>query len=97
MVAEALGAGLPVITTTGTPWAELKSFKCGWWIDIGAEALAQALRDATVLGSTELSAMGKCGRRLVESNYSWTQMGEKMTQLYSWLLTGNADPFPFVN
>ena len=48
VVAEALWAGLPVITTKGTPWAELEcsvcsKFKvqssrleerCGWWIDL---------------------------------------------------------------
>ena len=48
VVAEALWAGVPVITTKGTPWAELEcsdssKFKvqsskleerCGWWIDL---------------------------------------------------------------
>ena len=34
VVAEALWAGVPVITTKGTPWAELESEKCGWWIDL---------------------------------------------------------------
>ena len=27
--------GLPVITTTGTPWEDLNKYKCGWHIDIG--------------------------------------------------------------
>ena len=34
VVAEALRAGLPVITTKGTPWAELEERKCGWWVDL---------------------------------------------------------------
>ena len=34
VVAEALWAGIPVITTKGTPWKELEDYKCGWWIDL---------------------------------------------------------------
>ena len=48
VVAEALWAGVPVITTKGTPWAELECSasskfqvsssrleeRCGWWIDL---------------------------------------------------------------
>ncbi len=40
-VAEALAAGVPVITTKGAPWEELmeESGRCGWWVDIGVEGL----------------------------------------------------------
>ena len=34
VVAEALWAGVPVITTKGTPWKDLEDHKCGWWIDL---------------------------------------------------------------
>ena len=43
VVAEALWAGVPVITTKGAPWAELEETgeqrpgnrgRCGWWIDL---------------------------------------------------------------
>ena len=58
VVAEALWAGVPVITTKGTPWAELEcsessKFKvqsskleerCGWWVELSA--LDAALREA---------------------------------------------------
>ncbi|GAT63257.1 glycosyltransferase [Paludibacter jiangxiensis] len=29
VIAEALATGLPVITTTGTPWQELETNRCG--------------------------------------------------------------------
>jgi glycosyltransferase involved in cell wall biosynthesis len=32
VVAEALAAGLPVITTTGAPWNGLTTHDCGWWV-----------------------------------------------------------------
>ena len=61
VVAEALWAGVPVITTKGTPWAELECSasskfqvsssrleeRCGWWIELPpADSLDAALRDA---------------------------------------------------
>ena len=33
VVAEALSYGLPVITTTGTPWKILEENNCGWYIE----------------------------------------------------------------
>lgn len=59
VVAEALWAGVPVITTKGTPWSELETERCGWWVELpgkGAKvqgegeqwtALDSALREAT--------------------------------------------------
>ena len=49
VVAEALAAGVPAITTTGAPWGVLNERRCGWWIDVGVEPLAAALREATGL------------------------------------------------
>ena len=64
VVAEALWAGVPVITTKGTPWSDLEgdtnlmtndsrlTTKCGWWIDLPTEGSNptawQALDDALV-------------------------------------------------
>ncbi|MGH7972504.1 MAG: glycosyltransferase, partial [Limisphaerales bacterium] len=49
VIPEALACGLPVVTTTGTPWQELVKRHCGWWIDTGAEPLAAALGEAISL------------------------------------------------
>ena len=61
VVAEALWAGVPVITTKGTPWDELECSasskfrvqsskleeRCGWWIDLPPiDSLDKALREA---------------------------------------------------
>lgn len=37
VVAEALAVGVPVITTQGTPWEDLETYKCGWWIDLSVK------------------------------------------------------------
>jgi glycosyltransferase involved in cell wall biosynthesis len=127
-VAEALAAGVPVITTKGAPWAELAgtsedrgrktenggatandtngardqaspdsltafsltaaSGRCGWWIDVGVDPLVDALREAMSLTEDERHAMGENGRRLVESKYRWETVAERMSAVYSGIVSG---------
>ena len=91
-VAEALAAGVPVITTKGTPWEELHRRQCGWWIDVGVEPLAAALREATSLSDQQRCEMGRRGRRLVEEEYSWPQIGRDMLEVYQWVLGQGPQP-----
>jgi len=82
VVAESLACGTPVITTTGAPWGELKSHNCGWQVGIGAEPLADALRDFLSKTPDELRIMGDNGRKLVMEKYSIDVFRENMLNLY---------------
>jgi glycosyltransferase involved in cell wall biosynthesis len=86
VVAEALACGVPVITTTGTPWQELLTTKSGWWVEPKVDALAAALQEAMGLTDETRQQMGQNGRQLVQQNYSWEIVGEKMVAVYEWLL-----------
>lgn len=86
VVAEALGAGVPVITTRGTPWQDVETYQCGWWVDVSAEKLGHALRDALCRPRQELKVMGVRGKRLVAGKYTWQKAAERSIQLYEWLL-----------
>jgi glycosyltransferase involved in cell wall biosynthesis len=92
VIAEALAFGLPVITTKGAPWEELNTHNAGWWIDIGVEPLANALREALKLSDEERKQMGLNGRKLVEEKYSIDIVANKMIQLYEWILGKNKKP-----
>ena len=88
VVAEALYAGLPVITTKGTPWSDLVTSNCGWWIDLPERtgqwaALDNALREATATPTAELHSRGQKGRRLVESKYAWPAAAKAMVEGYA--------------
>lgn len=90
VVAEALLAGVPVITTKGTPWQELEERHCGWWIDLPPKAsLDVALREAMALPQETLRAMGTRGRRLVEEKYTWKAVCDAMVEGYRRILAGN--------
>lgn len=85
VVAEALACGVPVITTTGTPWKKLDTNHCGWWIPIGTQPLTEALRQFLKLDEEELKRMGQNGRKLIEDCYSSESVVKMFMQLYSSL------------
>ncbi len=77
VVAETMACGIPVITTKGTPWEELNTNNAGWWIDIGATPLAEALQKALQTSEAERLQMRQNGRKLVEENYSIESVAKK--------------------
>ncbi len=92
VVPEALVREIPVIASKGTPWEELNTRKAGWWIEIGAQPLAETLTQAMSLSETERHAMGQNGRKLVEENYSIEVVASKMIELYQWILKQGQKP-----
>jgi len=92
VIPEALGYGVPVITTIGAPWGELQETGSGWWIEPGVQPLVLALDEAARLSSAELRAMGKRGRRLIEEKYGWQAIIQKHMELYQWIAYGQTRP-----
>jgi glycosyltransferase involved in cell wall biosynthesis len=82
VVAEALAVGVPVITTQGTPWEDLETYKCGWWIDLSVTNLEEALVKAFNAPVMLLEVMGRQGRELVKNKYDIEVMSKQMLELY---------------
>ena len=59
VVAEALAAGVPALTTVGAPWRDAPRPGCGWWTAIGVRPLAEALRDAASRSDAERARHGR--------------------------------------
>jgi glycosyltransferase involved in cell wall biosynthesis len=95
VVAEALAAGTPVITTTATPWREVGERQMGWQVEPTVEGLAAALREATAVGPAQLQDMGARGASWVRQTFSWPSVAQRMTAFYQWML-GAAQRPPFV-
>lgn len=85
VVAEALSAGLPVITTTGTPWQDLETHSCGWWVPATIDGLKSALASALTSAPERLREMGECGRKYVQ-RYNWPDIAVQMVSVYRWVL-----------
>jgi glycosyltransferase involved in cell wall biosynthesis len=92
VILEALGAGVPVLTTKASPWSQLVTHGCGWWTETSVDAIETALRDALSKPSQELIVMGRLGRMLVQSEYTWTKVTDQTIELYEWLLGRRPKP-----
>ena len=87
-VAESLAHGVPVLTTKGAPWAALIEHKCGWWVDILVDAIADGLRQATTCEINELRAMGERGRKFVCREFGWSVIADQLISTYEAALAG---------
>jgi len=90
-IAEALAAGIPVITTTGAPWEELNERNAGWHIELNHDNLVAALRHA-LSETVSLETMGKNGRLLIEEKYSINAVADMMTDMYEWVIGSGEKP-----
>lgn len=92
VVAEALACGVPVIASKGTPWEDLVTNRCGWWVDANASALAQVLREATAMGVPQRKEMGRRGREFVRRRFSSETVAREMHRVYEWVAGRGARP-----
>lgn len=91
-VLEALGAGLPVLTTRGAPCEYLAEHDCGWWTEIDCTSIAAGLDELLSSDATRLQQMGTRGREVVRRRFTWTHVAEKMLQTYQWMLGDRSRP-----
>ena len=92
VVAEALARGIPVITTKGTPWEELNTKECGFWVDNTNEGIKSGLLDMLDKTEKDLHEMGERGRKLIERKYLWNKTTKRTIELYDWVLNGGQKP-----
>lgn len=78
-VAEAMAHGLPVLTTTGTPWQDTARFDCGRCIDLKRDNLATEIQALSLL---DLPAMGARGRHWMRHSFSSDAMVADFSALY---------------
>ena len=92
VVLEGLVRGIPCIATQGSPWEELNTHHCGWWVPYCQEEITHALRLAINSTNNELKIMGQNGRKLMEDLYSLEAIAQKMKNLYEWILKKEDKP-----
>jgi len=44
VILEGLVRKIPCIATTGSPWEELKSYQCGWWVTYNQDSITEAIQ-----------------------------------------------------
>jgi glycosyltransferase involved in cell wall biosynthesis len=86
VIAEAMAAGLPVITTNGTPWKVLQSEAMGWWIPPTVEELTVSLADACTLASNDLESMGRRASKYAHASFTWNEIAQRVVEFYSSII-----------
>ena len=84
-IVEAMLSGLPVVTTTGTPWKELPVQGAGWCVEPTVEALNAALREALAMPEEKRQAMGRRAAEFAK-RFGPEQVAADLIQVYQWLL-----------
>ncbi len=89
VVAESLASGVPVITTTATPWLDLETKECGYCIAPDVHSLAAALEKLISMPQDERRQMGANGRAWMERDFSWTEIARNMIEFYRTIVPGS--------
>jgi glycosyltransferase involved in cell wall biosynthesis len=83
-VAEALGAGMPVVITPGVSHAGLvKTYRAGYVPNRNVDDVAEAMIKIRRLSDSEYIRMSAQARQLVEDNYSWPASASKLVAGFS--------------
>jgi poly(glycerol-phosphate) alpha-glucosyltransferase len=91
-VLEALGAGVPVFTTTAIPFPELLEHRAGWVVEPSVDSIGASLPDLLLRSPAELREMGNRGRALVASRLTWDAVATQLSAVYLWLLGCGSQP-----
>lgn len=77
-IAEAMAHGLPILTTTATPWHDMERYNCGRCIDPNGDIAAAILS----MERADLRRMGKAGRDWMLRDFSTEAMANSFVDLY---------------
>lgn len=91
IVPEALICGTPVYASLGTPWIELNECNAGWWKDNDPTSIAGVIIKILSMQDSELLAMGRNGRNLMEKKYEQHKVAGMMKRLYEWIVKDKMD------
>ncbi len=86
VIAEALACGVPVITTTETPWSTVVEKGCGWCCPATVTDISRTLGVAMEQPREILQTMGARGKEWIAAEFTWTGHAARLIKCYDRLL-----------
>ena len=77
-VAEAMSFGLPVITTTKTPWSIVRKKNYGWIIKPNIKELKYTLNELFASSENKLNKIGNEGKNYISKSYDLIETSMQM-------------------
>ena len=93
VIAEALLAGLPVLTTYATPWAILEERSIGWSTNNDAYELATKIQAYINLPLEDKMSLHERVKKYSQGNFSWEKVFLEYSTCYKWVVNQNL-PLP---
>jgi len=90
-IVEAMLSGVPIITTTSTPWSQLPAQGAGWWVPANSAAIAKAIEEACGLPPEQRAAMGKRAKA-IGTRFEPRQVVGDLLRVYQWMLGRGGRP-----
>jgi glycosyltransferase involved in cell wall biosynthesis len=91
-VLEALACRLPALITTACNFSELAAADGGLVVEPDRARVTAGLRALLERPPSDLAAMARRGRELVERRYTWDQQARRLAEVYRWLAGGGPAP-----
>jgi glycosyltransferase involved in cell wall biosynthesis len=91
VIAEAMAAKLPIITTKKTPWEKIEKYDAGWWVELNLENIISALTKALCCNDLELKKKGQNSFKIIKQ-YAWKDQSAKMKKVYDWVFDKEKKP-----
>ena len=82
-IVEAMSVGLPIITTSGTPWNKINELGAGWCVDRNFSDIRDALIEGINLTDLEREFMGNISRK-ISDDYKEEKVINDLKHLYEW-------------
>ena len=79
-IAEAMFFGLPIITTTKTPWKSIRNNNLGWFINPEKEALVGALQTLFNCSEDNLLKIGNRAKSYISKKYDLMSTSKQMKE-----------------
>lgn len=95
-IVEAMGRGVPVMTTKGTPWQEIDKEECGFWVDNTIEGLKAGLKAILSTSESSRRKYAQSAKKLVIEKYIIEKNILKYDELYKYLM-GNISKPEFIS
>lgn len=91
-ILEALACRLPVLITTACHFPELAAADGGLVVEPTVPGVTRGLRDLLERSPAERAELGRRGRELVETRYTWDQQARRLAEVYRWISGGGPAP-----
>ncbi|MDD5697541.1 MAG: glycosyltransferase family 4 protein [Victivallaceae bacterium] len=91
VVLEALGSGIPVVASRGTPWSVLEEKRLGRWLPRDIQTWVDALVALDREESFHDENFSAYSRKWVEDNFSWRTLAGKYLNLYEDIVKHHRD------